>query len=63
MSVSAGRAICLIAHQAGFYDQSHLNKDFVDLTGYNPTDYLRLRRLISAQNLHQAQSLGQLPIE
>ena len=53
----------LSAHQAGFYDQSHLNKDFVTLTGYNPTDYLRLRRLISAQNLHQAQSLGQLPID
>jgi AraC-like DNA-binding protein len=53
----------LIAHQAGFYDQSHFNKDFVTLTGYSPSDYLRLRRRICAQNPQQSQSLGQLPIE
>ena len=33
----------LIAHQAGYYDQSHLNKDFVAFTGHNPTDYERIR--------------------
>ena len=53
----------LIAHQAGFYDQSHFNKDFVTLTGYSPTDYLRLRRRISTQNSQQSQSLGQMPID
>ncbi len=53
----------LIAHQAGFYDQSHFNKDFVTLTGYSPTDYLRLRRRLCAQNPQQSQSLGQLPID
>lgn len=53
----------LIAHQAGFYDQAHFNKDFVTLTGYSPTDYLRLRRRLCAQNPQQSQSLGQLPIE
>ncbi len=53
----------LIAHQAGFYDQSHFNKDFVMLAGYSPTDYLRLRRRFCAQNPPQSQSLGQMPIE
>ena len=53
----------LIAHQAGFYDQSHFYKDFVTLTGYSPTDYLRLRRRFCAQNPGQSQSLGQLPLE
>lgn len=32
-----------IAHQSGFYDQSHFNKDFLAFTGHNPTDYLRQR--------------------
>ena len=53
----------LIAHQAGFYDQSYFNKDFVTLTGYSPTDYLRLRRTFCAQNPGQSQSLGQMPLE
>lgn len=33
----------LVAHQAGYYDQSHLNKDFLAFTGHNPTDYERIR--------------------
>lgn len=53
----------LIAHEAGFYDQPHFNKDFVALTGYRPTDYLRLRRRLSTQNPPLGQSLGQLPID
>ena len=53
----------LMAHQAGFYDQSHFNKDFVTLTGYNPTDYLRLRRGLHAQNSPHSHPLSQLPID
>jgi AraC-like DNA-binding protein len=53
----------LIAHQSGFYDQSHFNKDFVALTGYSPTDYLRVRRRSWTQNPQQGQSLGQMPID
>jgi AraC-like DNA-binding protein len=34
-----------IAHQSHFYDQSHLNKDFVAFTGHNPTEYVQLRRM------------------
>jgi AraC-like DNA-binding protein len=36
-----------IALQAGYYDQSHFNKDFMLFSGHNPTDYLRL-----VQQLH-----------
>lgn len=53
----------LIAHQAGFYDQPHFNKEFAALTGYCPTDYLRLRRRVSTHLPQQHQSLGQLPID
>lgn len=53
----------LIAHQSGFYDQPHFNKDFLALTGYSPTNYLQLRRRISTQNPQQGQSLGQMPID
>ncbi|QPC82245.1 AraC family transcriptional regulator [Phototrophicus methaneseepsis] len=35
-----------IAHQCGYYDQSHFNKDFATFTGYNPTGYLQLRRRV-----------------
>jgi AraC-like DNA-binding protein len=36
-----------IALQAGYYDQSHFNRDFMLFSGHNPTDYLRL-----VQQLH-----------
>jgi methylphosphotriester-DNA--protein-cysteine methyltransferase len=52
-----------IAHQAYFYDQSHFNKDFAAFTGHTPTDYLRLRRRVHAENPEQAQNLGQIPID
>ncbi|MCA9884761.1 MAG: AraC family transcriptional regulator [Anaerolineae bacterium] len=35
-----------ITQQCGYYDQSHFNKDFTTFTGYNPTDYLHLRRRV-----------------
>jgi AraC-like DNA-binding protein len=31
-----------VAFRFGYYDQSHLNKDFEAFTGHNPTGYLRL---------------------
>jgi AraC-like DNA-binding protein len=33
-----------VALQFGYYDLSHLNKDFVAFTGHSPTSYLRLLR-------------------
>jgi AraC-like DNA-binding protein len=33
-----------LAQQWGYYDLSHLNKEFVAFTGDSPTDYLSLRR-------------------
>jgi AraC-like DNA-binding protein len=50
-----------LAHQCGFYDQSHFNKDFAAFTGSSPTDYLRQRQ----QHLHTheyAPDFGYLPI-
>jgi AraC-like DNA-binding protein len=35
-----------IALQCGYYDLSHLNKDFMTFTGNSPTDYLSLRRRV-----------------
>jgi len=52
-----------IAHQAGFYDQSHFNKDFVAFTGYSPTDYLRLRRRVQTDNPEHGQACNNLPID
>ena len=39
-----------IAHESGFYDQSHFNKDFVAFTGLNPSEYVQLRRRVEAEN-------------
>jgi len=33
-----------VAHQAGYYDQSHFNRDFIAFLGQSPSEYLRLRR-------------------
>jgi len=53
----------LIAHQSGFYDQPHFNKDFATFTGQSPTDYLRLRRHFWTRNPQQGQCLGQMPTD
>jgi len=52
-----------IAYQTYYYDQSHFNKDFAAFTGHSPTDYLRLRQRLRAENPEQAQNLGQLLID
>jgi AraC-like DNA-binding protein len=52
-----------VAYQSCYYDQSHFNKDFVEFTGHNPTEYLRLRRRVHAENPQRAQYLRLLPID
>jgi AraC-like DNA-binding protein len=52
-----------IARQAGFYDLSHLNKDFLAFTGHNPTDYLRLRQRFYSENPGHALDVGPLPTD
>jgi AraC-like DNA-binding protein len=52
-----------IARQSGFYDISHLTKDFVDFTGHNPSDYLRLRRRFDVENPDHPLDVGPLPTD
>jgi AraC-like DNA-binding protein len=52
-----------IAHQARFYDQSHLNKDFVAFTGHGPTEYIQRRRRVEAEDPEHAREYRNLPID
>jgi len=52
-----------IAHQSQFYDQSHLNKDFVAFTGHSPTEYVQMRRRVEAENPEHARAYRNLPID
>jgi AraC-like DNA-binding protein len=52
-----------IAHQSGYYDQAHFNKDFQTFTGHSPTDYLRIRRQSHATNPGRDQLVHILPTE
>jgi AraC-like DNA-binding protein len=53
-----------IAQESGYYDQSHLNKDFVAFTGHSPTDYWHLRRLVYREGaLVEQLSLRILPTD
>jgi AraC-like DNA-binding protein len=52
-----------IARQSGFYDLSHLNKDFVDFTGHSPSDYLRMRRRFHIENPDHPLDVGPLPTD
>jgi AraC-like DNA-binding protein len=52
-----------IAHQSRFYDQSHLNKDFVAFTGHSPGEYVQLRRRVEAENPEHARAHRNLPID
>lgn len=52
----------LVAHQFCYHDQSHFIRDFKQFTGHTPSDYLRLRRQIYAENPERAEYLRLLPI-
>jgi AraC-like DNA-binding protein len=50
-----------IAYQCGFYDQAHFSKEFATFTGSTPTDYLKLRRQLCADNPEQHLLYRNLP--
>jgi AraC-like DNA-binding protein len=52
-----------IAHESGFYDQSHFNKDFMAFTGHSPTNYLRLHHRVHTENPEHGQMCRNLPID
>ena len=52
----------LVAHQFRYHDQSHFIRDFKVFTGHTPSEYLRLRRRMHAQNPDRAQHLRLLSI-
>jgi AraC-like DNA-binding protein len=52
-----------IAHEYGFYDQSHFNKDFVAFTGHSPTEYLQLLRQVYSENPEHTQVYRTLPTD
>lgn len=51
-----------VAHQFCYHDQSHFIRDFKEFTGHTPTDYLRLRRQMHAENPDRARLSRLLPI-
>lgn len=51
-----------LAHQYCYYDQSHFNKDFETFTGLTPSDYLRVRRQVHAENPEHARYARLLPV-
>ncbi len=52
-----------IAHQSHFYDQSHFNRDFLAFTGHTPSEYVRLRRRVEAENPEHARAYRNLPVD
>jgi AraC-like DNA-binding protein len=52
-----------IAHQSGYYDQAHFNKDFRTFTGHSPTDYHQLRRQSHAASPERDRLVHILPTE
>jgi AraC-like DNA-binding protein len=52
-----------VAHQSGYYDQSHFNKDFMAFTGHTPTDYLRLRQRVYIESPEHAWYFRALPTD
>ena len=42
---------------------THLNKDFVEFTEHNPSDYLRLRHRFHVENPNHSLDVSPLPID
>jgi AraC-like DNA-binding protein len=61
-SIQSGN-LTRIAHQSQFYDQSHFNRDFVAFTGYSPSEYVKVRHRVEAENPDHARVLSTLPID
>jgi AraC-like DNA-binding protein len=54
-----------VAQQAGYYDESHLNREFAALTGLAPGEWLRRLRRFRAEHPTPAHALAPrfLPVE
>jgi AraC-like DNA-binding protein len=52
-----------ITHESHFYDQSHLNKDFLAFTGHSPSEYVQLRHRVESENPEHARAYRNLPID
>ena len=52
-----------LAHQSGFYDQSHFNKDFLAFTGLTPTDFLQQRLRLGVERPGLTQVTGNMPLD
>src|SRR5258708_36981182 len=52
-----------LPHQAPYYHQSHFNRDFAAFTGHSPSEYLRLRRQVHAENPQHAFYIRELPTD
>jgi AraC-like DNA-binding protein len=52
-----------MALQSGYYDQPHLNRDFVNFFGHSPTNYLRLLRQKQADDPQYQQFGRLLPVD
>jgi AraC-like DNA-binding protein len=50
-----------LAHEHGYFDQSHFNRDFRAYAGLSPADYLRQRRSVHAQRPDHATVSWVLP--
>ena len=49
-----------IAHESGFFDQSHFIKDFKRFTGFTPREFTRFKGTVG-NTCHQVQRLGEEP--
>lgn len=52
----------VLAPRVGYFDQSHLSREFKDFTGHSPTEYLALRRRLPAEQGFPPDS-GPMPAE
>lgn len=51
-----------VALTAGYYDQSHFNKDFASFTGMSPSQYITYRESIFGNTLEKGQDVHFVPV-